>query len=114
MTVSLERRQDSRSDLKWPVTLMSPETEIEGEIENLSPAGALISCEEPPPLEGSVRLVIKAPNRQAMNVAGRVIWSTILSPDEGAPRFGVGIQFTQISESDSQFLRDVIEKKEKV
>jgi Tfp pilus assembly protein PilZ len=89
------------------VTLVSSEAEIEGEIENISPKGALISCVESPPLEEDIRLVIKAPQRQAMNIAGKVIWSTILDVSEGAPRLGVGILFTEISEDDSEFLSEV-------
>jgi Tfp pilus assembly protein PilZ len=46
-----------------------------------------------------------------MNVAGKVVWSTVLSHNEDTPSFGVGVQFTQISENDSHFLRDVILKR---
>jgi Tfp pilus assembly protein PilZ len=64
-----------------------------------------------PPSEGSIRLVIKVPGHQSMNVAGKVVWSKVLNPDKGAPSFGVGVQFTKISGNDSHFLREVILKR---
>jgi Tfp pilus assembly protein PilZ len=47
-----------------------------------------------------------------MNVAGQVIWSTVLSSDEGGARLGVGIHFTEISEDNLKFLRQVLEQSE--
>jgi len=39
-----------------------------------------------------------------MNVAGKVIWSTIIDTTESGARLGVGIQFTEISKSDLKVL----------
>jgi 5-hydroxyisourate hydrolase-like protein (transthyretin family) len=39
------------------------------------------------------------------------VWSKVLNPNKGAPSFGVGVQFTKISENDSHFLREVILKR---
>ncbi|MGD8372102.1 MAG: PilZ domain-containing protein [Syntrophobacterales bacterium] len=112
MSVQEERREYPRAEVKWPVTLITPEGQIEGEIENFTPKGVFISCEEAPPLERSFRIVIKVPGRQTMNVAGQVIWSTVLSSDEGGARLGVGIHFTEISEDNLKFLRQVLEQSE--
>jgi hypothetical protein len=35
----------------------------------------------------------------------------VLKSSEGAPSFGVGVQFTKISDNDSHFLREVILKR---
>jgi Tfp pilus assembly protein PilZ len=51
------------------------------------------------------------PGHQSINVAGRVVWSTALKANEGPPSFGVGVQFTKISDNDSYFLREVILKR---
>jgi Tfp pilus assembly protein PilZ len=105
------RRQYSRTRVKWPVTLLTSQDKTEGETENVSPTGALISCTVVPLSEGSIRLVIKVPGHQSLNVAGKVVWSKVLNPNKGAPSFGVGVQFTKISENDSHFLREVILKR---
>ena len=105
------RRQYSRTSVKWPVTVLTSQDKTEGETENVSPTGALISCTVVPLSEGSIRLVIKVPGHQSINVAGKVVWSRVLNPNKGAPSFGVGVQFTKISENDSHFLREVILKR---
>ena len=111
MITPLGRRRYSRTSVKWPVTVLTSQDKTEGETENVSPTGAFISCTVVPLSEGSIRLVIKVPGHQPINVAGRVVWSKILNPNKGAPSFGVGVQFTKISENDSHFLREIILKR---
>lgn len=111
MSVPLGRRQFSRTFVRWPVTLLTSQDKTEGETENVSPTGVFISCKKVPISEGSVRMVIRVPGHQPINVAGKVVWSTALKANEGAPSFGVGVQFTKISDNDSHFLREVILKR---
>jgi Tfp pilus assembly protein PilZ len=111
MSVPLGRRQFSRTVVKWPVTLLTSQDKTEGETENVSPTGAFIFCRKVPISEGSVRMVIRVPGHQPINAAGKVVWSTVLKRNEGPPSFGVGVQFTKISDNDSHFLREVILKR---
>ena len=108
MAEQSERREYPRAEVKWAVTLITPEVQIEGEIENFTPKGLFVSCGEVPPSEGILRLVIKLPGRATMNVAGKVIWSTIIDATESGTRLGVGIEFTEISESDLKVLRQAM------
>ena len=103
-----ERRGRPRVKNKWPVTLVLSDSQIEGEVDNISPIGAFISLKESPPLAGSLRVVIKPPNRQTLNVRGEIIWSETFTSDEGELRTGVGVRFIHISEADSQFLHDLV------
>ena len=111
MSVPLGRRQFSRTVVKWPVTLLTSQDKTEGETENVSPTGAFISCRKVPISEGSVRMVIRVPGHQPINAAGKVVWSKVLKRNEGPPSFGVGVQFTKISDNDIHFLREVILKR---
>ena len=111
MITPLGRRRYSRTSVKWPVTVLTSQDKTEGETENVSPTGVFISCTVVPLSEGSIRLVIKVPGHQPINVAGKVVWSKVLNPNKGEPSFGVGVQFTKISENDSHFLREVILKR---
>ena len=106
MSKESDRREYPRAEVKWPVTLITPEAQIEGEIENFTPKGLFVSCAEVPPSEGILRLVIKVLGRPTMNVAGKVIWSTIIDTTESGARLGVGIQFTEISKSDLKVLHE--------
>ena len=107
----LGRRQFSRTVVRWPVTLLTSQDKTEEETENVSPTGVFICCKNVPISEGSVRMVIRVPGHQPINVAGRVVWSTVLKQNEGPPSFGAGVQFTKISDNDSHFLREVILKR---
>ena len=111
MATPLGRRQNSRTSVRWPVTVLTSQDKTEGETENVSPTGAFISCTVVPLSDSSIRLVIKVPGHQPINAAGKVVWSKVLNPNKGAPSFGVGIQFTKISENDSHFLREVMLKR---
>jgi hypothetical protein len=88
--------------------MLSPQGEVEGEIVNLSSKGAFISCDDVPPLEGSFRMVIKAPNQKTMFLGGKVIWSTVFKPNIGDPRLGIGVQFTSMSAGDRQSIHSAI------
>ena len=108
MNSGSENRAKPRIEIRWPVTMLTTREKIEGEIHNVSPSGAFISCREAPPLEGSFFIIIKPPNRQTMSVAGKVIWSTILQPSEGDSSLGVGIQFTDMTPGDRKFLSQTV------
>lgn len=108
MSGEFERRTELRTEIKWPVTLLSTQEKVDGEIQNVSPIGAFVSCKEPPPLEGSFFIIIKPPNRQTMSIAGKVIWSTILEPLEGGSTHGIGIQFTNMTPADRKFLSSLV------
>ena len=45
-----------------------------------------------------------------MSIAGKVTWSTVLETDKGDSRFGVGVQFTNMSANDRRFLYAVLAK----
>jgi Tfp pilus assembly protein PilZ len=108
MSEQTERREYSRAKAKWPVTLITSEAQFEGEIENFTSKGLFVSCSEVVPAEGIVRLVIQLPGRPTMNVAGKVIWSTIIDTTESGAMLGVGLQFTEISESDLKILQEAM------
>jgi len=110
MSDQTERREFPRAQAKWTVTLLIAETQIEGVIENFTPKGLFISCDQFPQIEGSFQMVIKIPGRPTINAAGKVMWSTILDASESGTRLGVGIEFREISESDLQYLYEIMKE----
>jgi Tfp pilus assembly protein PilZ len=108
MTRGVERRLQPRIEVRWPVTVITTQTTIEGEIHNLSPSGAFISCKVVPPLEGSFFIIIKPPERQTISVAGKATWSTTIKTDESSSSLGVGVQFTNITPGDRRFLNQFV------
>jgi hypothetical protein len=102
-----EKRITPRAQVRWPVTLLTPEENIEGEIENISAEGAFVSCRDFPPLEDDFVMVIKPPDHKTINLNGKIVWSTVLQSSEGNSQFGLGVQFTRMATDDSQFLHSM-------
>jgi Tfp pilus assembly protein PilZ len=105
-----EKRIVPRAEIKLPVTMLSPQLQVEGKIENFSSKGAFVSCKELPPLDGGFLMVIKAPEYKAMNLNAKVVWSTVVKNSEGDCYFGIGVQFTRMSPDDRQALHQLIAK----
>jgi len=103
-----ERRERPRVQNKWPVTLVLPGSQIEGEVDNISPLGAHICVEKSFPLERSFLVIIKPPNHRTLSVRAEIIWTETFTSDDGELRTGVGVRFVHISEADSQFLHDLV------
>jgi len=108
--IKQEKRFVPRVPVKWPVTMLSPITQVEGKIENVSSKGALVSCKDMPPLEEGLLIVIRAPDYKTMNLNGKVVWSTVLKSSEGDPQYGIGVQFTRMSADDREILHRMIAK----
>jgi hypothetical protein len=106
-----EKRITTRAQVRWPVTMFTPQEKVEGEIENISSKGAFVSCKDLPPLEDDFGMVIKAPDHKTMNLNGKIVWSTVVESGEGDSQFGIGVLFTRIAADDSQFLHSMSVKK---
>jgi len=103
-----EKRMGPRMKVRWPVTMLTPQAQVEGKIENVSSKGAFVSCKDMPPLEEGFLLVIRAPDYKSMNLNGRVVWSTVLSSSEDGSQFGIGVQFTRMTAEDRKALHKMI------
>jgi len=60
-------------------------------------------------LEGDFLVVVNPPDHQTIIVVARVIWFTGISAADGAPGFGVGVEFIRISEADREFVAKDLE-----
>ena len=103
-----ERRERPRVQNKWPVTVVLADSQIEGEVDNISPLGAHLCSEKSFPLGRSFLVIIRPPNRRTLRVKAEIIWTETFASDEGELRTGVGVKFLHISDADSQFLHDLV------
>jgi hypothetical protein len=106
-----DRRQFARAEVKWPVTILSPEQQPPGEIKSISQVGASIYCQKLPPAGQELSLEIQPPNRQSFLVFAKPIWAVDADSSESPYRFVFGVQFEYISEDDLQFLGEIVSKK---
>ena len=109
MAAEAEKRRYPRAEVNWPVTILTASGPIEGEVRNISPGGAFISCSEQPGLHETFRLVIKVPfERQYLLAKGKVARSNLYDPDDRTLLRGVAVRFTDISESDRELLNRMV------
>ena len=104
-----QQRQHPRSEVKWPVTMMTPEGDMDGTIENISLGGAYIRCGTPLSKKDLFILSILALDREDSWIGAEVIWIDVpLNADNGSVPVGMGVRFTQMSADDHEFISDVI------
>ena len=104
-----EKRKHPRIDVEWPVTMMTAEVDIDGEIENISADGAYIRCRMLL-LENDIFVMgIWDLDGKPLWIGAEVVWTNFTpTPDPGPTPIGVGVRFTTISEEDLQLLVNVL------
>ena len=109
MVIPQERRKHPRAKAKWPVTLQTAQGVINTEIHDISTEGAFIRCLDPLGPAQTFKMVINIPQSdRRLIVDSEVVWINDLGPDHSVRPRGMGVQFTQISGSDRQFLSRMI------
>ena len=104
-----EKRIHPRIEVGWPVTMMTAEVDIDGEIENISAGGAYIRCGMLL-LENDVFVLgIWDLNGESLWIGAEVVWTNVThTPDPGPAPIAMGVRFTTISEANRQFLANVL------
>ena len=102
------RREAIRKDVKWPVTIETTEGSLNGEIMNISFAGAFICCQKISCLKEAFRLTINPPNHQAVIVAAEVLWSNFNIPASEVINRGMGVRFLDVSDGDRRFISETL------
>jgi hypothetical protein len=107
----VQKREHPRVPVNWPVTMVTPEGDIDGIIENISVGGAYIRCGTPLLQKDLFILSIQSQNREHSWIGAEVVWIDIpLSADSDAIAIGMGVRFTNISAEDLQFVSNVVSK----
>jgi PilZ domain len=102
----VEKRKFPRTEVRWPVTIMTETGEVAGEARNISVEGVFIlfthSTESLSPPK-NYRLLMK-PDLEQIEVMGSLVWSSLdVHP-------GKGFCFVGFSERDQRRLRKAIKK----
>jgi hypothetical protein len=105
----VQKREHPRVPVSWPVTMVTPEGDIDGVIENISAGGAYIRCGTPLLQEDLFILSIRSQDREHSWIGAEVVWIDIpLSADSDAIPIGMGVRFTNVTAEDLQFLSNVV------
>ena len=109
MVIPQERRKHPRAKAKWSVTLQTSQGVINTEIQDISPEGAFIRCLDPLEPAESFKMVINIPQSdRRLIIDSEVVWINSLGADHPLTPRGMGVQFTEISTRDRQFLSRMI------
>jgi len=104
-----ERRKFPRVEVTWPVTLLTSQGPIQGEVMDISLGGAFVQCNEQPDFNETFRMIIKIPHsRQFIRVTARIARSNIYNPDDADELLGIGVRFVEISDDDRQYIREMV------
>ena len=108
MTDNDERREHPRIKAKWPVTIITDQTTIEGEAINITLSGLFVRCGEGLKENQICQLILSIPGRDPIVVKGNMIWSNLGSADEKGHLSGMGFSFFKITEEDRHFFKEMI------
>jgi len=102
----IEKRKSPRTEVRWPVTILTKTGALEGEARNISVEGVFILFDRSagslsPPK--TYRLLMK-PDGEEIEVTGSLVWSSF------DVHLGKGFCFVGFSERDQRRLRKTIKK----
>ena len=114
MAGTKDRRQFDRVDIRWPVTIVTANSQLlAGEAENISQFGVYFRCQELLSLGQQYSLEIKPPTGQTLLALARVVWIADTGSEEVLHLFRVGAEFVYMSENDAHLLSSLIAEQQK-
>ena len=102
--MGIEKRLHPRIPVNWPVVILTPKGAIKGETRNISVGGACIEYSEEADLNGELHIVFEYSEQRTVSVTSRKVWSGNFNFDGKEVYSGVGIQFTDISPEDGEYI----------
>jgi hypothetical protein len=107
------RREYSRIDVSWPVSIFTSAGLIDGLIKNISIGGALINCKSLPDLDETFNLTIEIPH-YFFPVTAKVKKVRLnIYDSEGSnesPSYDLAVRFMDMSEADNKVFHEAIDR----
>ena len=107
------RREYSRIEVSWPVSIFTSAGLIDGEIRNISIGGALINCKSLPALDETFNLTIEIP-QYFFPVAARVkkVRLNIYDSEDSneSPSYDLAVRFMDMSEDDNKVFHEALDR----
>ena len=104
MALGVEKRLHPRIPVNWPAVVVTANGSIEGEVRDISVGGAFIQYSEEGDLNGDLQIVLKPSEQRSIPVTGRKVWSGNFNFDRKIVYSEVGVQFTDISPEDGEYI----------
>lgn len=96
--ISQERRQYIRSQVDWPVDILTTKGVMDGEIKNISSGGVYIQSRELPEAGETfnLRTQLDRENYNPLRASAEIVWSKVYESENFPLSHGFGVRFTQV------------------
>ncbi len=102
---SKKAREYARAKVSWPLSILTMQGPLEGEVRDISLTGALIYCPGLPDPDRPIPMAIEIPEQHYYIFAtGEMVRLDIENGESDHPSFLLGVRFAEISEDDLSFL----------
>ena len=98
MAEYMEKRKQHRYKIRWPITIYTEGGPIEGESRNVTGSGIFIHCQEKLRQDEVYRMVIRFPQKEPVEVKGRLVWSNLEGADSKSALPGMGFSFIELTD----------------
>jgi hypothetical protein len=104
------KREHSRVEVSWPVTLLTDKQSIVGEIKNISESGAMIGCQELPSPEEKLKLKIEITDIFHVSATVENVRFTVDDSSRDPTAYYLAVRFTEITEDERKILYNAIDQ----
>lgn len=104
------KREYSRVQVSWPVTMHAGKKLLIGEIKDISVSGALIRCEELPSPEEPLELSIKVAELSYVSALVENVRFNVDDSHGDSLAYELAVQFKEMTEDECRILYDAIEQ----
>ena len=104
------KREHSRVEVSWPVTMLTSKQSIIGEIKNISVSGAMISCQELPSPEETLELQIEITDLFYVSASVENVRVDVDDSHSDSVAYELAVRFTEMTEDERGLLYNAIEQ----
>ena len=104
------KREYSRVEVSWPVTMLTRKKLLVGEIKNISVSGALIRCEELPSPEESFEISIELSDLFYVSATVENIRFNVKDNHGDSIAYELAVRFTDMTWDERRILYNAIEQ----
>jgi len=104
MVLGVEKRRYPRVLEVWPAVVQTLQGPLEAKTRDISVGGVFIQLSQEGDLSGDLQIHLQPSEQRSISVTGRKAWSGNFNFNGKEVFSGVGIQFTDISPEDQEFI----------
>ncbi len=108
MAGKIQNGTQSKVKVRWPLTILTDRSSIQGEARKITETGILIESGEPLRMDKFYRISVAPPNCERIKLIGKVIWSNLYGIGPENLVYGMGFCFVILSNSGRQYINNMV------